>query len=303
MKKQTWIILLSVMMVISLASCGKNEISAVTEAKESADICAEAVKEPVNQAEDRENSVKEDAKADNSVEESVEASEEADRKVESAEDANLEASTESTDQTADPIVVSTEKKTESKPVQKSVPKETGTVQASARESVPNKPVEPAQTSVNIQEPAQATASVTVSEPAPAPTPQPSPQPEPTPAPAPQQRSYSPQSVVSKAIAICRAGGKITTTDNLANLLNSGTITQEQYNEYYPYDGLGYYSVFVQTDLNTASTTSGRLLGSEDGIAQYVANMMLLEGSPIFNIEYAGTTGAGGDTFYEFRCYR
>ena len=49
----------------------------------------------------------------------------------------------------------------------------------------------------------------------------------------------------------------------------------------PYDGAGYYSVYVQTDLNTASTTSGRLLGSEDGIAQYIAEMLACESGPYF----------------------
>ena len=116
-------------------------------------------------------------------------------------------------------------------------------------------------------------------------------------------SYSPDSVCSKAVAKCQAGGMITTTDNLANLLAEGTITQEEYNSYYPYDGLGYYSVFVETDLNKASTTSGRKLDSEDGIADYIAGMMLLETDPVFYIEYAGVYSLNGTDFYEFRCYR
>ena len=96
---------------------------------------------------------------------------------------------------------------------------------------------------------------------------------------------------------------ITTTDNLANLLAEGKITEEEYNDYYPYDGLGYYSVFVETDLNKAATTSGRLLGSEDAIATYIADMLLLESNPYFLIEYGGVTNSGGQDFYEFRCYR
>lgn len=69
---------------------------------------------------------------------------------------------------------------------------------------------------------------------------------------------------------------ITTQDNLANALAEGRITQEEYNEYYPYDGLesSYYSVFVETDLNIASTTSGQPLRSEDAIATYIADMLL-----------------------------
>lgn len=120
---------------------------------------------------------------------------------------------------------------------------------------------------------------------------------------PEVVAYDPGTVVSKAISKCKAGGMITTTDNLNNLLAEGKITQEEYNEYYPYDGLGYYSVFVETDLNQASTTSGRKLGSVDGIADYIAGMMLLESDPIFNISYAGIYSKNGTSYYEFRCYR
>lgn len=116
-------------------------------------------------------------------------------------------------------------------------------------------------------------------------------------------SYNPLFVCSQAIARCQAGGMITTTDNLANLLAEGRITQEEYDSCYPYDGLGYYSVFVETDLNLASTTSGRKLGSEEGIVEYIADMMLLETEPVFHIEYAGVYNLNGIDFYEFRCYR
>jgi len=116
-------------------------------------------------------------------------------------------------------------------------------------------------------------------------------------------SYDPVSVCSQAVAKCQAGGMITTTDNLASLLAEGKITQEEYHSYYPYDGLGYYSVFVETDLNAASTTSGRKLGSEDGIADYIAGMMMLETEPVFYIEYTGVCSLNGTEFYEFRCFR
>lgn len=118
-------------------------------------------------------------------------------------------------------------------------------------------------------------------------------------------SYSPDAVVALAIAKCQAGGMITTQDNLANALAEGRITQEEYNEYYPYDGLedSYYSVFVENDLNKASTMSGQVLGSEDAIAGYIADMLLLENSPVFNVVYAGTYIQNGTTFYEFRCLR
>lgn len=74
---------------------------------------------------------------------------------------------------------------------------------------------------------------------------------------------------------------ITTQQNLQNHLNDGSITQEEYNEYYPYDGMegSYYSVFVETDLNKASTIDGQRLSSEDAIAEYIASMLLLETDP------------------------
>lgn len=149
---------------------------------------------------------------------------------------------------------------------------------------------------------EAPATETPTTEAPCPEPE-EPATEAPPAPEPASVSYSPQNVVSMATSQCIAGGMIRTTDNLDNLLANGSITQEEYNEYYPYDGLGYYSVFVETDLNKASTTSGALLGSEAGIADYISGMLLLESNPYFLIEYAGTTDCGGQTFYEFRCYR
>ena len=114
-------------------------------------------------------------------------------------------------------------------------------------------------------------------------------------PQPASVAYSPQNVVSLATAKCQAGGMITTQQNLQNHLNDGSITQEEYNEYYPYDGMegSYYSVFVETDLNKASTIDGQRLSSEDAIAEYIASMLLLETDPVFYISYDGvyTTGA------------
>ena len=118
-------------------------------------------------------------------------------------------------------------------------------------------------------------------------------------------AYNPQNVVSLATAKCQAGGMITTQQNLDNLLAAGKITQEEYNEYYPYDGMeqSYYSVFVETDLNTASTLSGKRLPTEDAIAEYIAGMLLLENDPVFYISYDGIYTTGGTDFYEFRCHR
>ena len=115
--------------------------------------------------------------------------------------------------------------------------------------------------------------------------------------------YDPLAVVALATQKCIAGGMILTTDNLNALLACGGISEEIYAAFYPYDGLGYYSVFVETDLNRAATTSGRLLVSAEGIADYVAGMLLLEREPYFLIEYGGVTQYGGTAYYEFKCYR
>lgn len=116
-------------------------------------------------------------------------------------------------------------------------------------------------------------------------------------------AYNPNEVVSLATEKTKAYGKISIPEDLDNMLANGEITKEEYDEYYPYDGAGYYSVFVETDLNQAATTSGRKLGSVDGIASYIAEMLSLETGPYFYIEYAGVYSINGTDFYEFRCYR
>lgn len=116
-------------------------------------------------------------------------------------------------------------------------------------------------------------------------------------------AYNPEYVVALATEKTKAYGKILIADDLNQMLANGEITQEEYDEYYPYDGTGYYSVFVETDLNRASTTSGRLLNTEDGIAEYIAGMLALETGPYFAIEYAGIYKGTDCDFYEFRCHR
>ena len=128
--------------------------------------------------------------------------------------------------------------------------------------------------------------------------------EPTPQPEPQVISYSPQNVVSLATTKTKAAGKVLLTENLDNLLASGQISQEEYNEYYHYDGAGYYSVFVDTNMAEARDVSGtESLNSEDKIAQSISDMLVLENGPYFLIEYAGTYDYYGKQCYEFRCYR
>ncbi len=118
-------------------------------------------------------------------------------------------------------------------------------------------------------------------------------------------AYDPNYVVALATEKTKAYGKILVWENLDRLLAEGKITQEEYDEYYPYDGLenSYYSVFVETDLNKASTISGSLLISEEGIADYIAGMLALETGPYFAISYAGIYEGNSGDFYEFRCHR
>lgn len=118
-------------------------------------------------------------------------------------------------------------------------------------------------------------------------------------------SYDPYEVVRKSIAKCQKGGMITTEDNLKRLLKEGKITKEEYDEYYPLDGMedSYYSVFVNVDLNKATDIVGNKYGSVDAIANDIAEMMILENDPLFNITYAGKTTLNGEVFYEFRCHR
>ena len=141
-------------------------------------------------------------------------------------------------------------------------------------------------------------------PTPAPTEPEQPKEQPTEAPAEVETvAYDPYEVVSLATAKTKAYGKISIPEDLDTMLANGEITKEEYDEYYPYDGAGYYSVFVETDLNQAATTSGRKLGSVDGIASYIAEMLSLETGPYFYIEYAGVHSINGTDFYEFRCSR
>lgn len=136
----------------------------------------------------------------------------------------------------------------------------------------------------------------------APVQTPTEQPTETPA-EPETVAYDPYQVVSLATAKTKAYGKISIPEDLDRMLANGEITKEEYDAYYPYDGAGYYSVFVETDLNQAATTSGRKLGLVDGIASYIAEMLSLETGPYFYIEYAGVYSINGTDFYEFKCYR
>lgn len=115
--------------------------------------------------------------------------------------------------------------------------------------------------------------------------------------------YDAERVARLAVEKCKEAGMISLPENLDRLLAEGKITQEEYDEYYPYDGCGYYSVFVETNLNLASTISGERLYTEEDIADYIAGMMVLEVEPYFYIECEGIYQGNSVEFYEFRCYR
>lgn len=116
--------------------------------------------------------------------------------------------------------------------------------------------------------------------------------------------YSPKKVAFLSNSRIKKGGKTLLSEDMDRGLREGRISKEDYEMYYPYNGTGYYSVFVETDLRRASTISGRRLKSESAIAKYIADMMLLEEDSFVEVEYAGVYKTkNGNRFYEFRCHR
>ena len=104
------------------------------------------------------------------------------------------------------------------------------------------------------------------------------------------------------------GARLINDTNGNGVWDTGNYAEKRQPEmvyYYPYDGMegSYYSVFVETDLNKASTIDGQRLSSEDAIAEYIASMLLLETDPVFYISYDGVYTTGGTDYYEFRCHR
>ena len=120
---------------------------------------------------------------------------------------------------------------------------------------------------------------------------------------PQFVAYNPYNVAQMANDKVKAAGKILLPENLDRLLAEGAITQEEYNEYYPYDGCGYYSVFIETNLLIAQDIVGTPLRSEEAIAEHIAGMLVLETGPYVYVECNGVYNHNGTDFYEFRCYR
>lgn len=116
--------------------------------------------------------------------------------------------------------------------------------------------------------------------------------------------YNPDRVCALATAICEEAGLKTTADSMDEMLANGLISQEEYDEFYPYAGAGYLGVFLETDLSIACTITGRKLSSEQAIAEYLAEVMISEATDeFFFIECAGIYVHNGVPMYEFRCYR
>lgn len=209
--------------------------------------------------------------------------------AEEIEDVNI-AEAESTEEDVQAVA---ESKEETEPTT-----EPETPKQDAEQSKPEKTIPSQEKKPEPEAPASTEA------PTPAPTEPETPKEQPAEAPKEAEVvAYNPNEVVSLATEKTKAYGKISIPEDLDNMLANGEITKEEYDEYYPYDGAGYFSVFVETDLNQAATTSGRKLGSVDGIASYIAEMLSLETVPYFYIEYAGVYSINGKDFYEFRCYR
>lgn len=118
-------------------------------------------------------------------------------------------------------------------------------------------------------------------------------------------AYDPNYIVALCNEKIKAYGKILIWENLDKLLAEGKITQEEYNEYYPFDGMenSYYSVFMETDLSKASTIVGEPLRSEEEIADYIVGMLALETGDVVAVSYAGVYEGNHYDFYEFRCHR
>lgn len=183
--------------------------------------------------------------------------------------------------------------TEEKPTQTEEPAST------QEETVKEAPTE-TPTEGPTQQPTEAPAEVPTEAPTEEPTTETPTQP---PVQEPEFVAYNPYNVAQMANDKVKAAGKVLLPENLDRLLAEGAITQEEYNEYYPYDGCGYYSVFIETNLLIAQDIVGTPLRSEEAIAEHIAGMLVLETGPYVYVECNGVYNHNGTDFYEFRCYR
>lgn len=116
--------------------------------------------------------------------------------------------------------------------------------------------------------------------------------------------YSPQRVVELAVEKTAAQGKIYIPDDLNRMLETGEISQEDYDACYPTDGAGYLEYYVAADMNEARDISGTIqFTSEADIAANIAGMYAALPQQYFYIEYGGIVVYGGKECYVFYCYR
>lgn len=117
-------------------------------------------------------------------------------------------------------------------------------------------------------------------------------------------SYSPQRVVELAVEKTAVQGKIYIPDDLNRMLETGEISQEDYDACYPTDGAGYLEYYVAADMNEARDISGTIqFSSEADIAANIAGMYAALPQQYFYIEYGGIVVYGGKECYVFYCYR
>lgn len=176
--------------------------------------------------------------------------------------------------------------------------------ASTQEETETEEPTEAPTEVPTEAPTEAPTETPTEAPTEAPTEEPTTEaPTQPPVQEPEFVAYNPYNVAQMANDKVKAAGKILLPENLDRLLAEGAITQEEYNEYYPYDGCGYYSVFIETNLLIAQDIVGTPLRSEEAIAEHIAGMLVLETGPYVYVECNGVYNHNGTDFYEFRCYR
>ena len=151
--------------------------------------------------------------------------------------------------TTDPVQIKQEKEQETEPndpqqtagsSKDTVDSNTGADNGDAVTLKPTEPQTAAPTSAPKVNPTPKPTETLTEKPTEKQTPKPKQTSKPKKTPTPKQDSkkeYNPDKVVKSAIEKCEANGMITTEHNLDNLLAEGVITKEEYDSYYPLDGL------------------------------------------------------------------
>ena len=166
--------------------------------------------------------------------------------VENADEKETELSTDESEEVeaTEPTENETNQTETAEPTEEQQP-QTEETASTQEETVKEVPTE-APTEVPTEVPTQAPTEAPTEVPTEAPTEEPPTEEPPTEAPTqptvqePEFVAYNPYNVAQMANDKVKAAGKILLPENLDRLLAEGAITQEEYNEYYPYDGCGYY---------------------------------------------------------------